>query len=210
MNPKSWGFFSGLQSISFVPRSLQVSVNLYVPGKKFKGLLVLYLNYAAHSGTHEGDTGLQRFTIWLRCRLIDVTLFLRPDIPLSWVCDAMGLVHSPLLITHKLLRVEQEHCVLSRVPLAVWHQQEDSRHIRSHLSPRMDTGLEKETVSWICPSLFPSTEKLFRCQQIGKDRNLLLQITLLWSETVNLWAVAFSGPTKLNCRVRFNNLRAGW
>lgn len=61
MNSK-YEVFPGLQSIYFVPRSLQVSVNLYVPGKKFKGL-VLYPNYAAHSGAHEGGTGLQRFTV---------------------------------------------------------------------------------------------------------------------------------------------------
>lgn len=61
--PKKLSVFPGLQSISLVPKSLQISVNLYVPGKKFKGLLVLYPHYAAHSGAHEGDTGLQTFTV---------------------------------------------------------------------------------------------------------------------------------------------------
>lgn len=63
VNPKQLRVFPGLQSISFVTRSLQVSVNLYVPRKKFEGFLVLDSNYAAPSGAHEGDTGLQRFTV---------------------------------------------------------------------------------------------------------------------------------------------------
>lgn len=63
INPKNLRVFSGLQSIYFVTKSLKVSVNSYVPGEKFEGLLVLYPNYAAHSGAHEGDTGLQRFTV---------------------------------------------------------------------------------------------------------------------------------------------------
>lgn len=55
--------FPDIQGISLVPRSLQVSVNSYVPGKKFKGYLVLHPHFVVPSGTHEGDTDLQRLIV---------------------------------------------------------------------------------------------------------------------------------------------------